>query len=1046
MTNFAQLGIEIESKDAVTAATNLDNMAEAGKRAEKATDDLKKSTTDWAAEQAKANARASEMAAAEAKIAASSKNAAAGVADQKKELANLLGTIDPVIAKLGKLDDMEQKLQQFRKRGLIDTDTFSEYNKKLNEQRALLGKVNDVQGMAGISAAQYSNAIRQLPAQFTDIFTSLASGQNPLLVLIQQGGQIKDSFGGIGNALQAAKNGISSFFDGLFGASDAIKSLDGIADSADEIDDISKSAGSGVESLADSLNTASEAANNAGPAIDAVTNSSRRMIAVVGIYVAVAAAIAAVGIAAYKGSQEAKQFERALALTGNAAGVTSSQLATMASNIDANSDATQAAASRALSEVVRTGKIASENFSAVADAALRMNMATGKSVSDTVEEFVKLAEDPVEAIIKLSDTQKFLTFSVYEQISALQDQGRQQEAAAIATKAYADATINAANSVSQNLGTLEKAWKYVKIGASEAWDAMMGIGRDVTAAQELQKLIADNQRDLNSIQNASDSRIPGSEAAIPKLRADIMARYDRIKEINSQMERERTEAEKKSASQAANEIAIANAQLIDSQATKEEQRRKAIAAKTTEINSAIEKAKYAGDIKLAEQLEGQRAAAIAAIEKKYRDPKTGKIANPAKSDISQAQSLIDSANRQIEANKQIADSGEAVSASRRKIIEIDQRMEEAGNLMTAAQRQQLEVAKEQLATTDKLAQARQQLTRDSAANAAMEERLAAASRQQREQNEVSLMGIGRGGDAATMAQRQLDIRREYLKQIDDLEKAQRNKNTALSGEELQRQKDMLEASLQERLALEQSYQNQRMAMLGDWRNGFTASFEDYSAQAANVAGQTKSLFDSAFKGAEDAMVKFAMTGKLSFKDFANSIIADLIRIAAKQAVLQIAGTIAGAFAGGASGGSGVGSTQLGNNYNWGGGFSGGGYTGDGGKYQPKGVVHAGEVVWSQRDVAAVGGPRAANAMRPTAGYANGGGPGLPASRGMQSSAAPQVIFNITTENGNTNVTQQGAADALGKELEAAVVPIISKWWARNSKPGGAVYNGRMGTA
>jgi hypothetical protein len=48
----------------------------------------------------------------------------------------------------------------------------------------------------------------------------------------------------------------------------------------------------------------------------------------------------------------------------------------------------------------------------------------------------------------------------------------------------------------------------------------------------------------------------------------------------------------------------------------------------------------------------------------------------------------------------------------------------------------------------------------------------------------------------------------------------------------------------------------------------------------------------------------------------------------------------------------------------------GGYTGPGGKYEPKGIVHANEVVWNQEDVAAVGGPAIANAMRPTAGYRN----------------------------------------------------------------------------
>lgn len=54
-----------------------------------------------------------------------------------------------------------------------------------------------------ISAGQASAALRTLPAQFTDIATQLAGGQSPFLVLLQQGGQIKDSFGGIGNAAKA---------------------------------------------------------------------------------------------------------------------------------------------------------------------------------------------------------------------------------------------------------------------------------------------------------------------------------------------------------------------------------------------------------------------------------------------------------------------------------------------------------------------------------------------------------------------------------------------------------------------------------------------------------------------------------------------------------------------------------------------------------------------------------------------------------------------------------------------------------------------------
>lgn len=64
-------------------------------------------------------------------------------------------------------------------------------------------QANVSMGRGTISAKQYALAVRQLPAQFTDVFVSLAAGQNPLLVLLQQGGQVKDMFGGIKSAVAA---------------------------------------------------------------------------------------------------------------------------------------------------------------------------------------------------------------------------------------------------------------------------------------------------------------------------------------------------------------------------------------------------------------------------------------------------------------------------------------------------------------------------------------------------------------------------------------------------------------------------------------------------------------------------------------------------------------------------------------------------------------------------------------------------------------------------------------------------------------------------
>lgn len=78
-----------------------------------------------------------------------------------------------------------------RQRG-ADVAKISEITQALKRQESQL-KLNN------ISVGQYNNAMRMVPAQFTDIFTQLAGGQNPFLVALQQGGQLRDSFGGFGN-------------------------------------------------------------------------------------------------------------------------------------------------------------------------------------------------------------------------------------------------------------------------------------------------------------------------------------------------------------------------------------------------------------------------------------------------------------------------------------------------------------------------------------------------------------------------------------------------------------------------------------------------------------------------------------------------------------------------------------------------------------------------------------------------------------------------------------------------------------------------------
>jgi hypothetical protein len=133
----------------------------------------------------------------------SAEKASKSVSAEADELEQLLGQIDPVIRRLGELDKQELALAQHRKAGKIDTATYNEYQAKIAAARAELGRFNADMSKTGISAKQTAAALRGVPAQFTDIAVSLQGGQAPLTVLLQQGGQLKDMFGGVGPAAKA---------------------------------------------------------------------------------------------------------------------------------------------------------------------------------------------------------------------------------------------------------------------------------------------------------------------------------------------------------------------------------------------------------------------------------------------------------------------------------------------------------------------------------------------------------------------------------------------------------------------------------------------------------------------------------------------------------------------------------------------------------------------------------------------------------------------------------------------------------------------------
>ncbi|MGO4017465.1 phage tail length tape measure family protein [Klebsiella michiganensis] len=131
--------------------------------------------------------------------------------EEKQSLSELLDRIDPVNAALNKLDKQQQELAKFKSKGMVDTDTFELYSKRIEETRNKLTGFRDDLGKTGMTAKQTAFAMRMIPAQMTDIVVGLSTGQSPFMVLMQQGGQLKDMFGGIGPAIK----GVTTYVMGL---------------------------------------------------------------------------------------------------------------------------------------------------------------------------------------------------------------------------------------------------------------------------------------------------------------------------------------------------------------------------------------------------------------------------------------------------------------------------------------------------------------------------------------------------------------------------------------------------------------------------------------------------------------------------------------------------------------------------------------------------------------------------------------------------------------------------------------------------------------
>lgn len=1142
MTTIASLGLQIDSGDAVEAKDNLDQLAQSGAKAEKAAEGLaagfskvaseaaglataeakvaetteeamarltamakasldaseyhkslasslaststamgsaSAAATDWSAYQAEINARGKSLIETEERLAESARQAAAAVGIQGDGLQALLGRINPAAAALEKLDQQQAQLQKYRSAGLLDAETFREYDARIESSRQKLGEFDEGLRKAGASSAQTEAALRQLPAQFTDIFTSIAGGQNPLLVLIQQGGQIKDSFGGIEETFDALKEKFLSLFSGVSGGPALGGSLLDVATSSKEVADTAGEAGESLSDLAEQTNSAAEAAGNAKTAIDAVgpsvSSASLSFWGVAGALTATAAAIAAVIYGYSQGSREADEYNKSLILTGNYAGTTASALGDMARRVS-EVNGTVSGAAEILASLAGNGKVASESFELIAKAAVAMEDATGRAVDATVAEFLKIAEDPVKAAKELDDQYHFLTASVYSQIVALKEQGDTIGATKLLTETYADAVSDRSKEITDNLGLIESAWKRVKDGAAAAVDGILNVGRVSTVAEQ----IADVERRIAMTQAGGFGLSMNRQRALALLSDEKVFLEDKLK---AEAEIAKYDAEQAKQQKDATSAMVRVDALTKSALTNEQKRNEEIKKYRRDLEE-IRKA-YPTDARLnAETI----AKNISYIESKYKDQQ-GRTAgvdltsfNDQKNALNAILSEYKNHQKELDAAQKAGlISQESYAAQRAAIIE-QQKVE-----VTNAYEAEIKALEEARGRSSTSAQQRIQLDQKIAdARAAMvraqkdadtelsvlatneQGRLAKQARavqtytdaldQQvqalRLQGQRAADGLGLGDRQRSLQDQQNGITDRMNQQRLDLANQYGDGSRGMSLDEYNQKLAALsktEKDLQETTIV--NY-DQMTAAQGDWRKGASSAFQNYLEQARDVAGQTKTLFSNAFSSMEDAVVNFAMTGKLSFSDFTKSVLADMARIATRQAITGIAGSLFGSAIGGffGGGGSAVGEGTMT-------GFSEGAFVPNakGGVYDSPSLSHFSNQVHSTPQFfafakgAGVFGEAGPEAIMPLT-RAPDGNLGVRAMGGgpRASSVGPEPKMEITI-----NINRDGSGDVqadteLGQKLAPQFLQMVRAEIASNERktlsPSGATWRAIKGRA
>ncbi|HBX6313949.1 TPA: phage tail tape measure protein [Klebsiella pneumoniae] len=849
--------------------------------------------------------------------------------EQRASLQRLVGQLDPFSAALDKIKKQRAELSAAKDAGLLTPEYHAELSNKLDLTEKGLNQVSNEMRYGAISAGQYKNAMRLLPAQLNDIAVGLAGGMPLFTIFMQQGSQIADSFGGWGNLFEIIK-----------------QQLLGVGDAADESSD----------SLSDNANSLSENAENAKK----LTGFLNPMTIGIGALIAVVGTLA---YAWYKGSQEQQEYNKTLIMTGNIAGATAGKLADMASRVASDTGNPIGDVAAILNDVVSSGKIAADSIEMVTHAIVSMTDASDIAAGTLVSDFEKIAANPVSAITELNEKYNFLTLDIYRQIQALQEQGKTQDAAALATQEYSKMLEERSAKLADNLGLFESAWKTLGDAAKGAWDAMLNIGREATLAQRLeeaQKLVNTAAGGYTRDVWGNVTGLRGEAQADVNILTGVINLQDDLNQARAKGQIIQNEGIKAMAFiNQQSEQALSNAQ----KRTKEQDK----------LTQALIKARAAGTVISAEDEARMREN----INNRYKDPKTPKTPKGKAYTEDAATRLLDQINQQTAAMQSQLDASDKLNSATQARIKFEQQIADlkSKTQLTADQKsilsrsdeilqayKQQEALQNSVKTLDDYRKMQEQVkTKDERTNDLLKTRLELLEK-------AKATGQLKPGE---YEKTRADI---YQNTDMQLPSTVRNVvgNTTPTGGQLSgtfggmqqqySQLDQAQKDLDAWLARKEEAYKKAGAITAEGEARMQKTRADAANAAAVIEAQknaiitstTQSMMDSGLSiladgfGQQSGIYKAAFAASKAYA-IAQSMVAINAGIAQAASLpfpsnLMAMATVAMETANIVSNIKAVADT----------GFASGGYTGPGGKYQPAGIVHKGEYVFDQASTNRIG--------------------------------------------------------------------------------------------